>query len=320
MSPGRSVLLIGIVVLAVCVVALGGCGPTAELKFQPSAGDSRTVTIRDIMTMSMDGKSLHNTGWTNTVFTFDVEGVDAGGRVTINVTIDYVDLGKYLGMGSDLSGALADVGLNGKRFTMTVGPDGYVEEVRGMAVIVDEIAPKLTEAVTTQLGNMQLPGQAMAQMGRMSGMISAQIRKALSDAAVREPMDDIMNVFPESPVRVGSTWKKETVRSHSQFPMEKKERWKLVDRVDGVATLEMTADVSVDAPMSDVDFGGEGSLKVSVSGQETATVRVDDVTGWPIESTRQLDIDTTTKVRYKGESRSVHTVLSITPVVELSRK
>ena len=239
---------------------------------------------------------------TSVTLTYDVESVDPDGLVTMKVTFDEADLGDITGMGAMMGGMGAggaapldsDLGLVGKSFTMKATPDGRVQEVRGMMDIVEEMTRKVTEEVTKQLDKIQLPPAVKAQMGQLGSAVGAQLRQTLGDSAMREKMEDMMTMYPETPVRVRSTWTKGGVRSYGMAPMGRSETWKLTGRKDGVLTLEVSSEITpnTDAPAMDMGFV---RMNIELSGQQSGTVEVDEATGWIIRADMTYELDGTMK-------------------------
>lgn len=280
-------------VVALAAVVLCGCGANVDLKFRPKAGDCRVVRAVTNQTVSMDlmGQNREQPDVQSMAFTYDVEDVDPAGTATIKVTIDEANLGNMSAMSGMMAGAGADMsgpggddlGLAGRSFSMKVTPAGRVQELKGMAQAVEEVAQKATEKATEMVtalwDEQELPPEVKAQMGTMTGAIATQLRRALGDSAMRENMEDMMTMYPEEPVKVGATWTKGVVLSHGMAPMVKGEAWKLTGRKNGIVTLEVQATITPNTSAPAINMGF-ATMGINLSGQTQGTVEMEEATGW----------------------------------------
>ena len=292
----RNQWCVGAVVLG--LLAFCGCSKV-DLKFQPKEGDSRAilVTSNTSTNMTMMGQNTDQSQTTSMAYTCDVESVGAAGEVAMKVTIDNADLGDMGGMmgamgggGGNLSGS--DIGLSGSSFNMTVGSDGRVAELTGMGPVVEEAIRKVIDEMKKQFAQLQLPE---AQLSGVTDGMGSVMRRTFGDSAMREMMEDLMRIYPDAPLATGSSWQRGVVLTHGPMPMVRSENWKLVSSKDGVATLEVTANLTPNTDAAGINMGMI-SISYEVSGQVNGTYEVDEATGWLIKGEVKKDLDVAMKM------------------------
>ena len=91
----------------------------------------------------------------------------------------------------------------------------------------------------------------------------------------------VRGLFPAKPVRVGGTWTARTEKA-AAWPVVLTDSLKLLDRNSGVATVELRSTLKPDPDAEAIDTAGM-SLRLSFSGEQQGTLKLDEKTGLVLE-------------------------------------
>jgi hypothetical protein len=235
------------------------------------------VTIEQEIVQWIEGAEQETTQTIGIGETLNVTAVDAEGTMTVEVVFGPMSI-KSSGPQGEFEydsenppdeialQARAFAAMVGQGFTMKLTPKGHVTAIEG----VDEMFQKIFDAV-------ELPE------GQMKEAIMTDLKRQFGDAALSEMMEKTMAMLPTEPVGVGDSWDR-TMTVTTGLPSTIEDTWTLVDRKDGLATIEVksTLKPNEDAPPMKM---GPFSMKFGLSGTQTGTLKLDEATGWFVGGT-----------------------------------
>lgn len=147
-----------------------------------------------------------------------------------------------------------------KPFTMEVSNQGEIKKVEGLSAIINSIG----DTTSTEGAQMR---QQMAQ--------------TFSDTAIKNMMQQSLNIFPGHPVRLGDTWKKTYSMSVGPMNMTINNEFKLASVSGNTAHLDVNAKIR---------GGGAGSspemknMSINLDGDQKGTMDVEIPSGLVTES------------------------------------
>lgn len=183
-----------------------------------------------------------------------------------NISMSIDQAGMKQEFSSDTT-ALDDVGpmsqifasMTKKKFDADIDLKGKIKEVTGLEEIITD---------------------ATSPMGEQASMINEQISSGFGDAGLAKNLEMFTAIMPEGAVKVGATWANEQFTA-SGLPLILRNTFTLKSVSDGVATIEVNSDISVDPANSTTDIQG---MKASyfLEGNRTGTMQMEVKTGFVI--------------------------------------
>ena len=154
-----------------------------------------------------------------------------------------------------------------KKFDADIDLKGKIKEVRGLEEIITD---------------------ATAPMGEQASMISDQISASFGDAGLAKNLEMYTAIMPTEAVKVGSSWSNQQFTS-SGLPLILKNTFTLKSMNNGLATIEVSSDISVDPSNSSTEIQG---MKASyfLEGNRTGTMQMEVKTGFVISANIDDDI------------------------------
>ena len=144
-----------------------------------------------------------------------------------------------------------------KEFDADIDLKGTIKEVTGLEEIITD---------------------ATAPMGEQASMINEQISSGFGDSGLAKNLEMFTAVMPNEAVKVGSTWTNEQFTA-SGLPLILRNTYTLKSLSDGIATIEVKSDISVDPANSSAEIQG---MKASyfLEGNRTGTMQMEVKTGF----------------------------------------
>jgi hypothetical protein len=258
-----------------------------ELKFRFKKGDTYRlkVKIEQDIVQTFQSEQQETKQTIGIGETLNVKDVDAEGTMTVEVVFGPMSMKSKGPMGEleyDSENPPDEIALQarafaamvGQGFTMKLTPEGHVTAIEG----VDEMFQKIFDAVELPKGPMK---EAMIK----------DLKRQFGNDALSETMEKMMAMFPDKPVAVGDSWTR-TMTVATGLPSIIEDTWTLVDRKDGVATIEVESTLKPNenaAPMKMGPF----SMKFNLTGTQTGTLKLDEATGWFVGATITQDMSGT---------------------------
>ncbi|OJV52529.1 MAG: hypothetical protein BGO31_07725 [Bacteroidetes bacterium 43-16] len=124
---------------------------------------------------------------------------------------------------------------------------------------------------------------------------------------LKQTMETSLNIFPDKPVKVGDTWKKDMNTTMQMFKMNISSTYTLTEVKDNVATISLNSDISMlqgDAPSNGMDMNMKGTQK--------GKMEVDINTGMTLSGTITQDIKGEMKAQGQTMPMSITSDIKIT--------
>lgn len=237
------------------------------------------------------------------VYSFEVQSVE-NADYTLKVTYDSLKL-REVGPLGNVSGdsskpaeshALVKgiLGVVGQSFTLRVGQDGRVRSVQGC----DEI----TRTASRELDTLAEPWKsAMTQL----------LGDHFGNAAVRESMRSLFDIYPEKPVAVGERWSRSEITSKGKIDAF----FKITERKDGRLSVKLYQEVTADPNAIPVQMGLL-TVKSAVSGKSEGTMLIEEVTGLILKGSVSGKVSGSVKVIQGSNETAVPTSIEGTTSIE----
>ncbi|NIR46634.1 MAG: hypothetical protein GWN99_19700 [Gemmatimonadetes bacterium] len=244
-------------------------------------------TVRMRMTMDQQisqtilGQPQNLEQTTEMVYAVAVEEVDAEGTAVVEWTYDELrfeqtsPMGQLLYDSSDPNAAVSPMlagyaALVGASFWARMTSTGQVLDVWGVEPILQKM-----------LDEMALPP------GPQSEQLQEQLRNQFGDQAMREMLTRMMAVYPTEPVVVGDSWTSRNAIT-SGFPITIDATYTLRERRGGVAFVDVAATVESTPGAGGMQMGGT-TLEFDLSGEQSGTLEIDEISGWVVRGTVAQD-------------------------------
>ncbi len=208
-------------------------------------------------------------------YAYTVDSVDADGNLTVGVTYEAARFEQEGATGSVIydSETSADVpaeavgyaALVGSGFEIELAPNGQVLAIDG----VDEL-------MSSMLDDLDLPP------GPESDVLRDTLESTFGEEALVAGLEQSLNFYPDGPVAVGDSWDAEQSLNVG-FAFVANTTWTLVDRRDGLATIEVVSTIESDPDAEPLDLGVI-QVEMSLAGEQSGELVIDEATGWVVQS------------------------------------
>lgn len=275
--------LFGIFLTAMALIITIACkgeeqGEKLSLRLNPQEGEIyqvRVITDQKIV-QTIEGEEQEISQLVGIGYSWAVDQVDPEGGFTAQVTYDWIrfaqdgPLGK-IDYDSDVhTGPIPELAVgyaavHGTGFSLQVSSAGDIQEIIGVDEMLDQM-----------LDNLDLPDDAS------SAQIEQNLERQFGEAALKENMATLVAIYPQHPVAVGDSWSKTMIISLG-FPMILENRWTLVGRENGVASIEVRTSVKPNPDAAPLQMGPV-TLEYELSGTQQGTMELDERTGWTLSA------------------------------------
>ena len=214
-------------------------------------------------------------------YAYTVDSIDADGNLTVSVTYEAARFEQEGDSGSVVydSETSADVpaeaigyaALVGSGFEIELSPDGRVLAIDG----VDEL-------LSSMFDDMELPP------GPESDLLRDTLETTFGEEALIASLEQSLNFYPDGPVAVGDSWRDEQSLTFG-FAFVASTTWTLVDRRDGLATIEVVSTIESDPDAEPLDLGVI-QVEMSLAGEQSGELVIDEATGWVVQSRLMQDL------------------------------
>lgn len=218
---------------------------------------------------------------------YDVVGVNDDGGIELRLTCSRIKISQNYGFQTSeydsdsppdyIEPFMRGYGvLVGSELLITVTPKGRVTEIVG--------ADSLFERIIAELDLPDSP--------RKDEIIDG-MRNQFGETAMRQSIEQIFGYFPESAVVTGQEWSSEKQIS-SGIPLRVVDDYTLKTRQGGIAFIDVTSAVTSHPQGRPVQLGPVEMI-YEVQGSHRGFVKVDELTGLPLESEIRMDLSGTVK-------------------------
>lgn len=154
--------------------------------------------------------------------------------------------------------------LVGNGFRVSFDHQGHIQKVSGLELMIDRIIESMN--ITDPVEHRETKHVVKEQFDEDA--LSSQIQNSLA-------------IFPDTNVSIGDTWKVDQSIT-SPFPMRVISSYLLTDYDDDFAYLSVKSEMDSDetSPMENAGI----TMNISISGEQSGTIKVDRKTGMMVES------------------------------------
>ncbi|HEY8748745.1 MAG TPA: DUF6263 family protein [Tepidisphaeraceae bacterium] len=249
-----------------------------DLRLRLSKDDvhAMNVTLDQTIDQTVQGVAQHITQTLNLGYTLKVEEVDDHDQATVSIHYDSIALRSKSPAGDANYDSTqpatvmppAAVGLAtliGQSFTAVVSAEGQVSSIKGV--------DKLANTVLAKLSGVEGPARIAAEK---------VIRQHLSEAGMKNSLQNLFGIVPDRPIAVGESW----VRSPQAMPgfgVILETTCTLKNRENGIATIEVAGHFST-ASGATLELG-QSKFDYEFHGELLGQLQVQESTGWISSST-----------------------------------
>lgn len=230
----------------------GGSGETYDLKFNLKPGTAYTYDMDVMQNIEAAGTTSTNNLYSK--YTFNVKEA-AEGNSKMEVVYDLMrmeikSMGKTIKMSSEETNTESQAfrDMVNKPFSMTVSPQGKVVSIDGWEDI------------------------------DKSGTMKADDMK--------QSMETSLNIFPDKPVKVGDTWKKEASMTMQMFKLNMSSTYTLTEVKGNTATISMDSEIK----MGQDNKAAANGMNMDLKGTQKGKIDVELNTGMSLSGTITQEI------------------------------
>jgi hypothetical protein len=241
----------------------------------PTPGSQYYYTISNEYNIEVEanGKKTNSLSKSEVGVTYNVQK-DSAGNLLLHIRYDKIHLHTKSGdnetdMDADNAGSTFNpvekmLGLlKTANVVATINPAGKIVAINGYK--------ELGEKIIAGLNTTDAAAKSMAQ---------SQWDKVIGEGLVKRNIDELFNVFPDSSIHIGDTWKMNT-QQKGQINLNVSSDYKLKDIDDGVAIIESEGELASDKGQVDV----MGTLvSGNLQGNQQGEYEVDTQTGMMLKN------------------------------------
>jgi hypothetical protein len=271
---------LGVTMILFALALLFSCGAPKEkielmLRLQEGQSYSIRVTMDQDISQRPAGQKMDMRQTLAVEYTFDVQEVDEDGTALVDVIYTAV-LYKLDGPGINVEydsanppahvsdAARGFAALVGQGFSMRIAADGQVSDLQGVDAMLDSLTRGLDPVAAQSL------------------------REQFGDEALRETMEQMMAIYPEAPVGIGDSWRKQITVTKG-YPIIVDTTWTLEGRREGVAVIGVRSKIKPNPGAPPLEVGGM-TVSYNLSGEQEGTTELDEATGWTVGGQIKQDI------------------------------
>lgn len=281
-----------------------------KLNLQPESNYVCTTEIQQtVIQMVNDEEQTLNQNML-LVWDYDVLSRDDAGNAEIKLTYKRVSVKQDYGYqqteyDSDNPPEYLDpsmksmASLIGTQLRVWMKPDGEVLKIEGVDAMLDNM-----------IKSMELP-----ESPDRDNIIS-NLKQQFGEDAMRQQLEQITGFYPDRPVTVGDSWKS-TVNMSSGFPMRIISTYTLKSMDQGVAIIEASSQITSDTSTNKIAMGPL-TMAYDIKGGQAGTIRADEDTGLPVNSSLNLNFSGTVTVSGIPDQEPTTYPISATGTVTIS--
>jgi len=255
-------------------------GKGDKITIQLNLTEGKTYYLRMEMNQNIlqkiSGKSIDIEQKMKIGFQFQVKSVEENGNALVKVTYKSVSFYQDGPMGVISYDSTDDTGvihalakgfaaLVNECFTMEIAPDGFILDISGADLMLENMLDKLDFSNANQKN--QLRGQLKSQFG---------------NKALLSTMENMMSIYPQHKVGIGDSWSKK-IQISGMMPMILDTTWTFKERKNGTIILKVKSDIEPIKGTSGVEFGST-KLQYELSGSQKGMMELDESSGWTVKA------------------------------------
>ena len=284
------------ILIALASIILAGCPAsksstdviTLKLNLEKGKTYSYGTSTHFDMNMEVSGQKMA-TGL-DMAYTYKIalDHADSSGNQVLNSTIDAIKfkaavMGMSMGYDSKevidtshqdaMSGMFRKIfsGMLGKSFKITIGPTGSIVDVSGVE-----------EMITNMINGFPGTDEEKEKM-------KAQLNQSFNKEQVKQTFAQAFNLYPDKPVKIGDSWKKEVELGMKGMSNTQEITYKVKDITSSTVVLDLKGDIkSSEGAHSDSTATAPA---MNLNGSESGSITLDRTSGMATDG----DIDMTMK-------------------------
>lgn len=246
-----------------------------RLQLSPKAGSQYTYTIEKEteFAVEVEGKKVNNKNRATMDVRYTI-GKDSAGNVVLNMVYDKVHLYTKTGdqesdMDADKAEGSVDPAekmlglLKGTNIRAVVSPAGKIKSLIG----IDEIRDK----VMTNFDPGDTYGRSMA---------TKQWDERIKEGLVKNNMEQLFAIFPDSAVHVGDRWKLSAIQKEG-IELRSQSSFQLKEIVDGTAVVHSEGEINGDHSTGEI---GGATFTADLKGKQDGEFEIETATGMLLSS------------------------------------
>ena len=235
-----------------------------------------STTTEQIVSQELFGTTQTTDHTSSFDYSYTVNRVDADGNLSVSVRYGAARYKMTEPDGSVIydsatatevpAQAIGYAALVGNGFDLELSPSGEVLAINGVDALLDAV-----------LEAAELPP------GPESDMRRETLLAQFGEEVLVDTFEQSFNIYPDGPVAVGDSWSEQGAVNYG-FAFLADITWTLVDRADGVATVEVTSTIESDPDAEPPDLSVM-PMEMALTGEQSGTLLIDEATGWVLGST-----------------------------------
>ena len=252
-----------------------------HLRLNPAAGSQYTYTVTQSteFVMETEGKKITNKNNSNLELTYSI-GKDSSGDFLLNIVFNKIHLYTKNGdaeqeLDADKAAESTDpvekmLGvLKGAQLQAIVDAAGQIKSIQGDEAIKNKLLAGIS------------PGDTYAR-----SVASQQWDRQMKDGLLKNNMEQMFHVFPDSTVHVGDRWKISSTR-HEQIDLVTNASYQLKEIVDGTAVIRSEGEITGDKASG---YLNGTPYTADMKGKEESDLAMETTTGMLLGNTSESTI------------------------------
>jgi len=268
--------------VAIALLIISAKADKVALKYNLTVGNTyKTKTLTDqVMEQSIMGQQQTIKNRMEGITAFKVQGVE-GNTIVLDTWYEKLTMSVETPMGNFMMdsdkpddtnpGSKVLSKLMNKHFTIKMAINGEIIDVIGSDTIMEDAFNEISSA-----NNMQI------------SIIKERVKQFVKKESLKGSLEIAIRCFPDKPVSIGDTWTNQ-LELVSIMPTQINNTWKLTDIKEGVSFLECKSTLKSKEDSPAQNMNGI-QIKYNITGEQQTVSKIDEKTGWVIESTMNQEI------------------------------
>jgi hypothetical protein len=269
-----------------------------RLQLNPKAGAqyAYTITKETEFEVEVEGKKVDNKSRATMDVTYNI-GKDSAGNVVLNMVYDKIHLYTKTGeqetdMDADKAEGSGDPAekmlglLKGAAIQAVVNPAGQIKSLKGFDEIKDKVMARFD------------PGDTYGR-----SMAGKQWDEQVKEGMVKNNMQQLFAIFPDSAVHVGDRWKLSSTQKEG-IDLHSKSSFLLKEIVDGTAVIRSEGEISTDHSTGEM---GGATFTADLKGKQEGEFAMETTTGMLLSSDINSSINGTMNMMGRDVPMTIRT-------------
>ncbi|ADL51922.1 DUF6263 family protein [Clostridium cellulovorans] len=263
-----------LIIMMLMISLLSGCKSNSLIQLNVKEGDSYKVTqqIEQNISIKLGQQGINMSGNTTIVYIYNIIDVAEDGITTINVKYDSLiekqnavgatlDFDSTKDMDNSTPQNLALKSIIGKEFSFKISREGKILNIDGVNEILEAIVSNIKDIDENQ-----------------KGVLTHFLNQTVGNDAIKDSLNQSMDIYPGKEVKVGDSWTKETVLN-AAVPMKINSAMTLKEIKDDLVTIDVNSELSANDIIKSLQTVGI-NMNYNGTGKETKTLKVSKSNGF----------------------------------------